>query len=122
MTAVRVNPTEGQMHVGDYYSAAWTASSSSANLTTLTDWITVPAGLYLISFSLPKISTTTFACGLADASGLFSKGIHIGTEQTSKSFPLKLNADTRLRLAAAQGAACTFSYTERGGLYAVRLA
>ena len=119
MTAVRVNPTEGQMHVGDYYEAAWTATSSSANNTRLTNSFTLPAGTYLIWAKLPFISTSTFFAGLSFNSTGYGTG-QLANQQ-SATWVVQLGSQTTMHLVATQSAACTFSYLERGGLYAVRL-
>ena len=125
MSITRLTPTEQQQHVGDYYSAAWTADSSSANKAVLSDTITLPAGTYVVSILLPYISTSVFYCSLFNASTndiVNGKWFHGGGSSSSKTSILKLTAQTSVRICASQSATCTFSYKERGGLVAVRLA
>ena len=125
MTYTRLNPTAAQQHVGDYYSAAWTADSSSANGTRLTNTITLPAGTYLICMMVPVINTETFAMAVTIPSSgayLTNQCIHVGIGQSSKAVVVKLTESKTIAIAAAQSFACTFSYKERGGLIVVRLA
>lgn len=49
----------------DYYEASWTAAASSANGTELTDRITVPPGVYIVSVSFP-VSSSDLLCGVTD--------------------------------------------------------
>lgn len=119
MTAVRVNPTEGQMHVGDYYEAAWTATSSSAMNTQLTGSITLPAGTYIVSASFPVLSSVPFYAYLRGVVKYFGMaGYHVH----SASWVVKLTETRTISLISGQSDPCTFTYRERGGLYAVRLA
>lgn len=124
MSATRINPTASQQHVGDYYYAAWTANSSSANNAALTGNITLPAGTYVVCMMLPVISNSTYFVGLNDTSHnpIANYCFHGGIGQSSKTVIVKLSASKTMRIESGQSAACSFSYLERGGLTAVRIA
>ena len=49
----------------DYYEASWKATASSANGTELTNRITVPPGVYIVSVSFP-VSSSDLLCGVTD--------------------------------------------------------
>lgn len=49
----------------DYYEASWKATASSANGTELTNRITVPPGVYIVSASFP-VSSSDLLCGITD--------------------------------------------------------
>lgn len=121
MGAVRLNPTASQQGVGAYYEAAWTASSSAANLARLTNSITLPAGVYVIMAHLPQCSSTPFYAGLMGAPD-GRNGTGALPNQGVATWVVRLTSASNVYLAAGQSAACAFSYTERGGLQAVRIA
>lgn len=109
--------------VGQYYSAAWTASSSASTNIALTKNITLPAGTYVVCMMLPVISTSQYFVGLNDTSHnpIANYCFHSGIGQSSKTVIVKLSASKTMRIESGQSSACTFSYLERGGLVAVRI-
>lgn len=123
MPITRLNPAPAQYHVGDYYDAAWTAASSSANSTRLSDYITIPAGTYVVTIAMPVISTSTFTCGLMNSSGGNVGAIFCaGGSHMSRTAILQPVAPITICIGSAQSSACNFTYRERGGLRAVRIA
>ena len=105
-------------------SAAWTADSSSAGNTVLTDDLTLPKGMYLLIVAYPVLGNTDVFVSGIDGSNISSWGgsfINIASQQNSLRF-VKVNANTTIRLRSMQSFAQTFSYLERGGLFAYKLA
>lgn len=112
MTYTRLNPDK------TLYEAAWTATSSNAYGTQLTQKATVPPGTYIISASLPTISTSGY---LAILDPLNETMIN-GPMYTSVSILARFTSSTQLYLKAGGSSACTFSNLARGGLKALRIA
>ena len=110
--------------IGTFYFASWTASSSAANNVVLTGNITLPAGTYVVCMMVPVISTTNYALALRDTSSttVNDNCIHVGIGQSSKTVVVKLTSQRTVRLMSAQSSSCTFTYKERGGLIAMRIA
>lgn len=112
MTYTRLNPDK------TLYEAAWTATSSNAYGTQLTQKVTVPPGTYIVSASLPTISTGTFMAGIDPMSDNFVNG----PMYTCASFLARFTSSTQLYLKAGGSTSCTFSNLARGGLKALRIA
>lgn len=102
--------------IGTVYTAAWTATSSSANATPLTNAMTIPSGTYILLVITPPASTESFGISLA---GKYSKVFGTG----GGSFATTLTTTgTSITVRSAQSAEVTFSYIERGSLTAIRIA
>lgn len=106
-----------------YYSAAWTATSSSASGTVLTDTLTLPKGTYLIAVGTPYVqSATGLAClqigTAADLSTLVTMPVNA---YTKASYIIQLTSQKSVYLLTQSSASLTFSNTDRGSLKAVRL-
>lgn len=112
MTYTRLNPDK------TLYSAAWTATSSNAYGTLLTQKVTVPPGTYIVTASLPTISTSTYMAGIEPSADTYING----PMYTKTSFVMQFASSTQLYMISAGSTACTFSNLGRGGLKALRIA
>ena len=112
--------------IGQTYSADWTAITSSANNTVLTnDIANIPIGTYLVIGKLPFLSTNDFAIGLQSTgiTHITSDNLgKLGTMATSVAIISVTNVTNAIRIVSNQSGACDFSYLERGGIFAIRLA
>lgn len=99
---------------GAIYSASWSAASSAANNTALTNSVTIPAGTYVLICYSP-IASVDFSIGVA--------GHYKEMNKNGDSFALiySCNETVTFYAQSAQSASVTFSYTERGGLYAIQI-
>lgn len=105
------------------YSGKWTANSSSANLTILTETITVPSGYYIIIVKYPSVSTYYYSYLAINNSSSSDNPdtVYYGNGyQTSVCFR-KFTSSTSLVVRSGQGASCTFAQLERGGLFVMRI-
>lgn len=106
-----------------YYAASWTATSSSATGTVLTDTITLPKGTYLIAVGTPYVQGATGLAGLrvgstTDSSTLVSMPVNA---YTKASYIIQLTSQQSVYLLTQSSASLTFTAPERGSLKAVRL-
>lgn len=106
-----------------YYSASWTATSSSASGTVLTDTITLPKGIYLIAVGTPYVQSATGLVGLrvgtaTDTSTLVSMPVNA---YTKASYIIQLTSQQSVYLLTQSSASLTFTNIDRGSLRAVRL-
>lgn len=106
-----------------YFAASWTATSSSATGTVLTDTITLPKGTYLIAVGTPYVQGATGLVGLrvgtaTDTSTLVSMPVNA---YTKASYIIQLTSQQNVYLLTQSSASLTFSNTDRGSLKAVRL-
>lgn len=113
------------------YSAAWTATASSAYGTQLSNSITVPSGLYLLSFRTPYSTDTTTAMiglgGFSSAITTFIGGsdvVSMNPSQDEKTMIVRFSATATVYIGSKASAQMTWdsSYLARGGLVAIRLA
>lgn len=113
------------------YSAAWTATASSSYGTHLTDSITVPSGLYLLSMRTPySTDTTPVMIGLGgyfSANTTFIGGgdsLSMNPSQDEKTMIVRFSATSTICISSKANAQMTWdsSYLTRGGLTAIRLA
>ena len=101
-------------NVGTIYTAAWTATQSSANNTQLTGELSLPAGVYILTVTTPVMSRTLSLsmagafCEITGTQGEFSQLVSLPTAST-------------LAVRSAQSAAITFSYLGRGSFRAIRV-
>ena len=111
------------------YDAAWTATSNSAYGSAMTGTVTLPHGSYLIRGVQPNINTSGFwteltAVDTASTAYTFHNnplGYHPGSCTEHLWLVEVTGATASFRLASAASDSRTFSYTERGGLFAIRL-
>ena len=107
---------------GNVYNASWTADSSSANNAKLTDSITLPAGVYVITVKYPNCSTTLYTqLFYGDNTLLDSRAIFCGETCSEFTYVYNFASQMTIWVAAGMSASCTYSYKERGGLRAVQL-
>lgn len=100
------------------WQAEWIASSTSANGTSLTNSITVPAGTYIIVGQAPSASATT-VCTLSGITP--AKYFAIGDLGTFERI-CTLNSETTIKITSSQSASVTYSNLTRGGLTITKLA
>lgn len=109
-----------RLNRGEYYEAEWTAQAASASLTQLTGALTLPAGVYVIDLMVPVVSvlsgTPTF--GLRGVTNHWQQGV---AAQGTLTWVVRLTSATQVYGCTGSGASMEFSYTERGGLRAVRV-
>ena len=106
-----------------FYSASWTATSSSASGTVLTDTLTLPKGTYLIAVGTPYVQGATGLAGLrvgtaTDVSTLVSMPVNT---YTKASYLIELTSQKSVYLLTQSSASLTFTAPERGSLKAIRL-
>lgn len=106
-----------------YYAASWTATSSSATGTVLTDTITLPKGTYLIAVGTPYVQGATGLAGLrvgttTDSTTLVSMPVNA---YTKASYIIQLTSQQSVYLLTQSSASLTFTAPDRGSLKAVRL-
>lgn len=111
--------------VGAYYKAAWTASEAVGISVRLTDILTLPAGTYIVSMGCPYCSDLTmeicigFSAKMAIGSGnTFIKACY-GTVTMLAQFTTTTNLSV---LTAASNTNAKWSYLDRGGIAAIRIA
>lgn len=99
------------------YTASWVATSSAANNVKLTDSLILPAGTYVVVANLPNTSTW-MAVQLYGVDSYYGHGqmLQHGT------WIITLTQETEIYLRTASSVSCTYSYTNRGRLTAVRIA
>jgi hypothetical protein len=111
--------------VGAYYKADWTASEAVGISKRLTDTITLPAGTYVVQMGCPYCSDLSMEICIG-----FSAKMAIGSGNTfikacygTVTMLAKFSATTNLYvLTAASNTNATWSYLDRGGLAAIRIA
>lgn len=106
-----------------YYSASWTATSSSATGTQLTNSVTLPKGTYLIAVGTPYVQGATGLAGLrigttTDSSTLVSMPVNA---YSKASYIVQLTSQQNVYLLTQSSASLTFTAPDRGSLKAVRL-
>ena len=127
-TTTRIEPPQK----AKFYNATWTASSSSANRTNLTDALTLPTGRYIVIANTPTTSAwfwselmdSSTTTQITSMSGVTAHSPSVAYMCTGQSFAwiIEVTAySVSIRLKTAQSASVTFSNTGRGGLHAVRL-
>lgn len=113
------------------YSAVWTATASSSYGTQLSNSITVPSGLYLLSFRTPySTDTTPIMIGLGGyvgANTTFLGGdaiLSMNPTQDEKTMIVRFSAQSTIYISTKASASMSWdsSYLNRGGFTAIRLA
>jgi hypothetical protein len=110
-------------NIGATYTAAWTANSSAAVNVALTADLTLPKGVYLVRVGFPVLSKTLPAANLVvggaatrDTNIYYSGGTYFS------GFEIVTVGDNggTVHLQTQASTAITYTYTERGGLVAVK--
>lgn len=106
-----------------YYSASWTATSSSATGVQLTDSVSLPKGTYLIAVGSPYVTKAAMLAGLKIGSATdVTTLVHMPVNSYSKaSYIVNLTSTSSVYLVSQSSAATTFTNTDKGSLKAVRL-
>lgn len=106
--------------IGDVQSASWTATSSAASTTNLTDEITLTPGTWMIVVSLPTVSRTHqyMLTNISSAENKYYSAVSMGT--FTCIYQATSTTTTRVRSAAATST--TYSNITRGHIEAVRIA
>lgn len=99
------------------YTASWIATSSAANNVKLTGSLILPAGTYVVVANLPNTSTW-MAVQLYGVANYYGHGQAL----QNGTWIITLTQETEIYLRTASSTSCTYSYTERGRLTAVRIA
>ena len=105
-------------------SASWTANSSNQFGVALTGSISVTQGLYLVLASMPVMTQSTFTV-YVDGTNITKYGSQFISlrGQTTACLLIKVNnASDSIDIKSGESNANTYSYIERGGLYAYKLA
>lgn len=116
-----LNPPEYQT----YYAASWTATSSNAVGVRVTDYLDLPAGVYVLMGKAPVISggsSPGFHIRSVESGEFDKTTINLIGSQQGFTTLLKLDTNQRLYLASSGSPSVTYSYLERGGFKAVRVA
>lgn len=103
--------------IGTFYSASWSATSTSASNARLTNSLTLPAGVYVVTLNLPNTSTNVYA-ELYPISNHYGQAPALG----SLTWVVQLASQTTVYARTAMSTSCSYTYTERGRLTAVRIA
>lgn len=106
--------------IGTTYKAAWTAASSNASSTKVTDNLTLPAGIYIITIKTPIMSTDELPFGLNISQG--QEDVSFFRSQDMRTFVKIITTTTTIYVDTAFSMSATFTYTERGYLKATRIA
>lgn len=107
-----------------FYTAAWTASSTSAYGAQVSGKITLPKGIYIICMKVPNVASGTFGgVQLYYGSGtlLDSYSICGTTSQNESTVLVEIPWEMEIYMATAGSASCTYTLPERGGLRAVKV-
>lgn len=104
--------------IGTVYTFAWNKSSAGGTGTAITGEATLPAGTYIIVVQAPVISATT-TMQIQGISGKYFTAQH---NHETAVWVGTFNSATAIQLQMAQSGTVTFSYTDRGGMKAIRIA
>lgn len=106
----------------DTYFGSWTADTSSANNTQLTQSITVPSGYYVLVLKAPAMSTTGFSVAISINGTNHNQSVSFLAPYNEITYIVKLtNSTNSIYGISTQSATCNFTSTERGGIQAIRV-
>ena len=115
-------------NIGSVYITTWTITSSSTAGTDCTTLATVPKGVYIISYSIPRIVNSSNAETSAlfqlkrNGSGTNNFNMFQCSSYGSKTVMIEAQTDnTTFNLAVYSNEAVNFTNTERGGLMICRV-
>lgn len=104
---------------------SWIAESSNAYHTDLTNSIILSKGLYLVIAAYPEFDTPQVFLSDIEGTNINKTGgryFNMGSYQNGVRLVKVNNDNTPIKLLSKTSTSTTFSYTERGGLYAYKLA
>lgn len=106
--------------IGDVQSASWTATSSAASTTNLTNEITLTPGTWMIVVSLPTVSRTHqyMLTNISSAENKYYSAVSMGTF----TCVYQATSTTTTRVRSAASTSTTYSNITRGHIEAVRIA
>ncbi len=111
--------------IGTTQSAAWIAASASAFDTPLTGSITLDKGIYLITIATPVMNNNTETLQLSANSGSITKYStsypNIATQSNNTFVIAVTSATANVQVKTGGSIANSYSYLERGGLFATRI-
>jgi hypothetical protein len=116
----RISSTDFVQRIPNIYFANWTASSSSANNTVLTQRINLSAGIYIIYCHRPSCSTTTFSMNMR-VNGNDFRNYTVGTLYDNVCAVQRFTTSSYIEMVSTQSASATFTNLERGKLIAVKI-
>lgn len=122
MTATNVQGALDELSNGltTIYEGAWTATSSAANNTQLTEKITLPKGIYLVFLSLPNVAGSVVSTGLYNTLGL-SIPLYVTQANGTGCRPVRVESENSFWIASTTSQTMTFSYLERGYIQALKI-
>ena len=107
-------------YIGDFWTGAWTASSSSGNNQQMTAKTPpLAAGTYIVEVQVPVVNTSGFVCAIAGATegNRYIKG----ENYAHAAFVLQVAEGAQLYVVSATTSSFTFGYLDRGWIRATRL-
>lgn len=112
-----------QLHSHNYYSGAWAATSSAATNVQLTEILTLPAGTYLIVVNSPYVNTAnlTVALSINNTTNVNTTVTFRSGAYTQSANIVQLTAQSTVKAISQSSTSVSLTYTERGGIKAVRL-
>lgn len=120
-----LNDMSSNVYNSDVLSASWKVTSSSAVGTALTNTITLSKGLYIVMAAYPVISNSAYFTSEISGSTTISKWggtyIYQTSQQSTVRFIYVYTNNTTVQLVSAQSTSCTFSNTDRGGIFAYKI-
>ena len=133
MSVTRINPECQAQGIGTVYKAAWTATSTSAWTDWVTERMTLPVGFYIVITSMPVVSSSgSPMCQpvVESATGSYTSyfnnslfSMESRGQGLNTVIPILVSSGTvTLRGRVGTGASSTYSYLERGGMVAIKLA
>lgn len=100
-----------------YRTAAWTASSSTALNTILTETIAnVPSGTYIIDIAYPVLSTMPFASSIRVNGQEANKYLYQYSGNNTSIIIKLTDENNSISLGSSQSSSCNMSHLDRGGL------
>ena len=113
-------------HIGNYYTAQWKVTSTSATSVELTYRVTIPKGNYILIGSFPECSSQTGLTEMAGTSNvIFPSMVNVYAYTRSYGhfvFSFSVTEDnSQVWLSSASSAQMTYSQTGRGYIRAIRV-
>lgn len=109
--------------IGSVSSASWTASTSTAISTALTNYLSLAKGTYLVIVAYPVLANNDLFVSSIDGENISKWGgsyINMQSQQNTIRI-VRANEDTQIRVLSAQSFSQSFSYLDRGGIFAIRI-
>ena len=106
---------------GRYYSASWTASSTSAFGTKVTADLSLGKGLYVVVATLPYVTSGSPLLGLRTNGIIDNSRLVSGGSYIKASFLIEMASAGTVALYSEGSAAISYSVIDRGSLTAIKL-